>query len=360
MRVLIVSNNLGIGGKERQIAELINHLTVKPGITIGICLRENRIDFEIPGVAREFIFVPAVRPGFIKVLGFHFKVLKDFHPDIIHNWESGTALSMTILKLCCFQKIKIVDGTIRFSKRFSRLGSYFWTLRFNHLIANSVIANSEAGLKAFNYKISNKKKVIYNGFNFGRFNSLVKNNLNPKTVILGMVANFTQPKDYQSFISVSIRLLMEGNNIDVFCLGDGYERKQVEDIIPIDLKNKFRFTGLVKNPEEFAVNFHVGILLNKPGHSEGMSNTVMEYMALGLPVVCTKTGGNPIMIKENVNGFLINHGDTQELYEKLKHLILNKALREKMGEASKKLAAENFDVDTMTQQYLELYKSLLS
>lgn len=359
MRILIVSNNLAIGGKERQIVELINAVSNLNNITIGLILRENLIEFDLKGIDKQNLYLPSARLSFKAFVKFQAKAINLFKPDILHTWEAGTALSSSLLKVFLYRKVGIVDGTIRFAKKFPFWYKYFWILRFNHLVANRVIANSFEGLKAFNYNLSKKKQVIYNGLNMDRIignkKSIAFNGL-----VLGMVANFTGPKDYFGLIECCNKIIRNTKiQLKVYCIGGGPEIETVKSTVDDEFTNNFIFTGLVENPEKYTANFDIGILLSKKGHSEGMSNAIMEYMALGLPVICTDTGGNSELVKEGINGYLVSHAEYDKVYERIVQLAGNEQLRIKMGESSKKLATSMFDPDKMCRKYMNLYTSII-
>ena len=72
-------------------------------------------------------------------------------------------------------------------------------------------------------------------------------------------------------------------------------------------------------------------MINKNGLKEGISNSIMEYMANEIPVIATNSGGNKELVKNNSSGFLIDEGDIKSLIEKIKFLIDNPIESKKMG-----------------------------
>ena len=78
----------------------------------------------------------------------------------------------------------------------------------------------------------------------------------------------------------------------------------------------------------------VGVLLTPPGrHAEGCSNSIMEYMALGLPVVCTDNGGNREIVDDHVTGLVIPPSDVDALVDALRVLSVDPRLRAQFGAA---------------------------
>jgi glycosyltransferase involved in cell wall biosynthesis len=94
--------------------------------------------------------------------------------------------------------------------------------------------------------------------------------------------------------------------------------------------------------------------------TEGISNSILEYMALGKPVVATTGGGTLEIVDDNKTGFLIGPVDPIEFSEKIELLLNNDTLRTAMGEAGKNRVHANFSIDRMVQQFVLNYEKLTS
>lgn len=360
MNILYVSNNLRIGGKEGQIVQLINAISQNPNIQIGICLRENSIDNNIPFSDQIRLFKPKSRLTFYKLLIFQRKIINSFKPDIIHTWESGVTYPIALMKFLSFRFPVVIDGTIRYSRSFSKNSIHYWLLRFNRSIANCVVANSVAGLKSIDYAKKSKYHVINNGINLNLISKNKEKLDNKMEIKIGMVASFTSPKDYKTLLQVGLKILEKHHNIKFFFIGDGPERKEIFTLIPKELKKHFVFTGNIKEPLKYISTLDIGVLLSKKNHSEGLSNAIIEYMAASLPVVCTKTGGNIELVINEETGFLVEHENANQIFDTLIELIKSEDLRSKMGIAARKRVEQNFSIDKMVSKYINLYKSLIN
>jgi len=91
---------------------------------------------------------------------------------------------------------------------------------------------------------------------------------------------------------------------------------------------------------------------------EGMSNTVLEAMASGLPAVVTRAGGNPELVEEGRSGWLFPPRDTEALERHLLRMIDDGELRQRVGEAARARACEHFSLEGMVQRYRDLYLEL--
>ncbi len=92
---------------------------------------------------------------------------------------------------------------------------------------------------------------------------------------------------------------------------------------------------------------------------EGISNTVLEAMASGLPVVACDTGGNPELISDSVNGFLVPPGDSAALADAIRRYIVSPELRQRHGSESRRRAEREFSLDFMIERYRRLYDSAI-
>jgi glycosyltransferase involved in cell wall biosynthesis len=96
-----------------------------------------------------------------------------------------------------------------------------------------------------------------------------------------------------------------------------------------------------------------------PSESEGMSNAVLEAMAMELPVVATAVGGNPVVIEEGSSGYLVEYPDAGALAERVTHLLGDAALRRRMGLAARERVVARYSAAAMVSQIEQLYESLL-
>lgn len=357
MRVLFVSNTLGKGGKERQLYFLLKYLD-QEGIKTGLLLRKNEISFDLSNFNNLSIYF-CRRPGYLNFLKTYFQVILNFNPQVIHTWE-GMVTTYGLLLNIFFNK-KFINGEIRYSRPAKRFSLERLQQIINTNFADINIANSHAGLIGFHLVRGNKNLVIPNGYDVTTTH-LAKNITTAllSQVIICMVANFTKPKDYISLITVCTELLSKSYNIQMKFIGSGPEFDFVLTQVPIRFKENFLFLGNRDDIFEQLYDSDICVLLSKKGSSEGMSNAIMEYMIAGKPIIATNTGGNPELIINEHNGFLIMHEDKFALSFYLRKLIEEKGLRKLMGDRSRKIAEANFSIKKMAEAYMDVYKNLIA
>jgi glycosyltransferase involved in cell wall biosynthesis len=97
-----------------------------------------------------------------------------------------------------------------------------------------------------------------------------------------------------------------------------------------------------------------------PSVSEGMSNTVLEAMSSGLPVIATSVGGNPELIEDQVSGRLFQSGDLSKLAEYLLNLAKDQQIQRALGAMARARILGSYRLDSMLDRYRNLYQRLAS
>ena len=168
-----------------------------------------------------------------------------------------------------------------------------------------VIGNSKAGLIAYNAPRL-KSVCIPNGFNFKRIKTLIPNSqiraeiAVDTTYIIGMVASFSKYKDYQTYFAAAHLLLNKRTDITFLAIGNDTESELSKSLIDKEKTKHFRLLGKKSNVESFINAMDVCVLAT---FTEGISNSILEYMALGKPVIATSGGGTNELIDIKKPGF---------------------------------------------------------
>jgi glycosyltransferase involved in cell wall biosynthesis len=150
----------------------------------------------------------------------------------------------------------------------------------------------------------------------------------------------------------------EIDNFELQLVGDGEQRPYLERLaVERGLTKHVRFLGWVDR-HKIVENYRQADLFATATTWEGMPNTVLEGMACGLPVVATRASGLEELVRDGVNGYLVEINDAAALADRLAELILNRYERERMGKASRRIAEEEFDWEYITRQYVEIYQRL--
>jgi glycosyltransferase involved in cell wall biosynthesis len=279
------------------------------------------------------------------------KLIKQKNINLIHTWGSGLWDLMGLLA-GRLSSIPVIHNGIRSAP--TRLNFYNWLTRVGAFFADVAVANSYAGLRAFKLLNHPKYRVIHNGLDVSRFEGvqIIEEGQN-----LCMVANFHQGKDHKTLILAMAEILNHYPKTKLFLIGHDYGNLTSIQKIANDLqiaKNVMFITNCTQ-PEPIISKCQIGILTT---YSEGISNALLEYMALSKPVVASRNCGNMEVVVENVTGFLVEPRNPDAISEKVIYLLQNPVIAKKMGRQGKDVVHERFSLAKMEKEYLQLYQEL--
>jgi glycosyltransferase involved in cell wall biosynthesis len=364
IKILFFIGTLGSGGKERRLLELMTYLNKSEDFSLYLVTKQTDVMFNnFFELKVKWISLSSKKLSLGSFVEFY-KIVRNINPEFIHTW--GNKYTFISIPYRIFGKnVKLINSQITsapprlsWSERLiSRLNFYF---------SDIILSNSFAGIDAYNPPKS-KIKVIYNGLNSKRFidlpeKKLIRNKygINTRFAII-MVATYSQNKDYNRFFNVGLALSKLRN--DVTLLGVGYQINE-EPYFKKAMAICKGFPNLMPVPGtaevEALVNAcDIGVLFsNSQVHGEGISNAVIEYMALGKPVVANDAGGTKEIVQEGWNGFLIKNESPEEIAQKLNQILDHPDLMETMGKNSKERILRDFSLEKMGSEFENVYLSL--
>jgi len=376
-RILFLTDAMGAAGKERQLVEVMKGLEKRRMFNYRVVvLPRSGNSLVLYGDAKLFSKKIYFIRRKIKKDPFVFlklyNICENFKPHIIFSWER--MCSIYAIPIAKARGISFVNGSIQNAtinpKRKNRMGIRnnlaFYLSDFN-------VSNSYAGLRAYNVPKFNST-VIHNGFDFNRLNKLespkvIKNKFNITTSkVIGMVARFEKSKDFKTFIESAIEIVSRRNDITFLAVGDGTNARgdksrstfdKCQKLVPKKFKTKIIFTGRQSGVESIVNIFDIGVLLtNQNVHGEGISNSIMEYMALAKPVIATRGGGTPEIVKEGITGFMVPPFNQNEVVNKINYLLDNPKIAKEMGKCGRRVIEKEFNLDIMTDNFIKFFNSI--
>ncbi|MFC0875450.1 glycosyltransferase [Saccharicrinis sp. FJH2] len=359
MKILLFIDSLERGGAQRQFIELVKGLYFKKEIQFELVLFSDNIHYtEIFNYdIKLHIFK---RNGSIDFTLFRniLSVVTTFKPDVIHSWHF--VCNYYLLPIIILKKIKFIDGSIRDANTIKPNQLRWYLNKISFKLATKCVSNSRAGLKAYQCK---NGLTIYNGIDLDRFST--QNNptnydeilKDKNNIIIAMVARFGKSKDYNTYLSAANEITTLYKNVFFFAIGDGPFLK--------DFMNKFKgnnniiFTGRISNVENIIIHVDVGVLLSDPRfHAEGISNSIMEYMAAMKPVIASKSGGTPEIIVSKDIGIMVPPLSKENYKDAVMYLIENSRKRKEIGLNAYNHLVHNFSFKNMINEYLKLYQRI--
>lgn len=359
---------LDIGGLENGLVNLINHIPDERYRHVILCLKghsdfRNRIrrkDVEIIDLEK--------RDGNDLRLYYrlwqHFKALK---PDIVHT-RNLTTLEAVIPAMLSGINVRIhsehgrdfddLDG----NNRKHRLLRRALMPAVSHAIALSRDLESYMNLKIGVPK--HKVTQIYNGVDTQKFYSSSEKNhafpfSEPGLIVFGTVGRMQAVKDQTTLVRAFIRLLEISPElratVRLIIIGDGPIRSKalamLEDAECADI---VWLPGARDDVADIMRQMDIFVL---PSLSEGISNTILEAMATGLPVIATQVGGNDELVMSNETGMLVPPADPEAMARCMLRYSADRPLIMRHGSAAKQKAEKCFSMDAMVRAYLQVYDS---
>ncbi len=366
---------LGTGGLENGLVNILNRSSPGRYRHAIICLTQAG-DFsgrlKDPGV--EIIELHK-RPG--HDLGMYwrlYRALRRLRPAIVHS-RNLAALETQVLGLLFFgcrrvhgehgRDVHDLDGS---NRRYQRLRRLLHPLIHRFITVSSDLQQwlvGSVGIPA------QKVCQIYNGVDRQHFAPrggdrplplcLPPGFLPDACRVVGTVGRLAAVKDQRTLIRALAHIFRESpmhrHSLRCILVGDGPERVALEQCIAeLELGDRVWLAGDREDIPALLACMDVFVL---PSLGEGISNTVLEAMATGLPVIATRVGGNPELVEHGVSGLLVPVGDAEALAQAVRELVDDPARCEQMGRAAVRRIQRDFAWERTVESYLDVYDALL-
>ena len=361
MRIVHVIYSFGIGGLEKGITTLINYGSEDiEHVVISLC--GNRESENLLTRKADIISLnkPAGNsPLFIWDLS---RLLRKIRPDIVHtrNWSGMDGILAA--------KLAGVKTIIHGEHGWDMLDPY-GTDRKRKLVRKAlslmvdryvcVSKQIESWLRN-DLKIKKEVVQIYNGIDVDRFHSVgpdekwqIKRKLGftDENFLIGIVGRLDVIKNHLNLFKAFRKVALQHPQVRLVVVGDGAERNRLEK----DGDKDIIFLGYRSDTDILMKAFDLFIL---PSFNEGISNTILEAMATGLPVIASNVGGNPELVDDGVTGTLVDPYRPDQMADSIMAYMDFRALKEQHGRNGRKKACEKFSIKAMVQGYESVYKDV--
>ena len=205
-------------------------------------------------------------------------------------------------------------------------------------------------------------QTIVNGMDLDKFKisrsrrSYPELGLDSEDIVLICVGRLEKIKGHDILLK-AFGLMQPGNHVKLLIVGDGPCRQEIDRQITED--------GLLQNVRMLGQRNDIPDLLNLSdcfvlsSRSEGLSCSIIEAMAAGLPVIATDVGGNSELVVNGENGYLVPPDNAGILARRLQDVIGDAAQRRKFGEMSLQFARAQYSLDTMISKYADNYDFMI-
>jgi glycosyltransferase involved in cell wall biosynthesis len=364
-RILHITFNMGFGGTEQVIRQLVTNLDSARFQCEIAC-----IDGDVGAIgqtleAEHGIKIHATQraPGFdLRTILWLRRLIKSGGFDVVHchqyspytygwfaHWGTGARVMFT-------EHGRFHPDQHRKKARL-----------INPIIArtsSALVAISRAtrdALVEYEYLPRNRIDVIYNGIAPLTVDATHRETLRQELglatdeTVIGTVARLDAVKNQAMMIRATRALRDQNHKVRLLLVGDGPERAALQALTAdMELEASVIFTGFQSQPADYLSLMDVFLL---PSFTEGTSMTLLEAMSLSIPTVATSVGGTPEIVADGETGILTESDNLSEFTSALKRLLEQSATREQMANKAKQRFSERFLVAQMVEQYQKLYEA---
>lgn len=366
INVLQVSSDTNIGGAGKCILTYLKHRDTK-NFNVAVVLPKDSllkpmIDelgvrvYEIDAMADKSFDTAAIR----KLLD----VFRDFRPDIVHAHASMSArIAARIFGVkVVYTRHSVFPPSPRLTKGLGKAVSGF----VNNSTADKIIAVAEAAKDNVCALGVNERKVevILNGveplrkYSDSEMSALRREyGIADDCKCAAIVARLNEVKGHKYFVEAAKKVLDRGICAKFFIAGTGDMAESIQkQIKQYGLENSVIMLGFLDCVEPL-MNL-IDVQVNCSFGTEATSLSLLEGMSLGKPAVVSDFGGNPGVIKDGINGYIVPTHDSDTLSARLAELFENNDIYNKMCENAKTIFAQKFTADKYAANIEKIYYSL--
>ncbi len=337
-----ISSHMKLGGHEVMMVALVDGPAKLPFPGEIICLNAN--------VSKKLFDIPAWK----KLRN----IIKEFNPDIVQANAADTLKYAIFSRMLYKWKAPVVFRNASVISRYlkspvSKALTRFLVGRADHIASVSTVSAKD--IRSL-FPINEKKvTVIPIGIESVSLNKLSIFNNGMKNIV--HVGGFTFEKNHEGILRIFSKCLARENGLMLWLVGEGPLRKKVETLVAeMGLREKVIFTGHVNNPLDHIFSGDVCIL---PSIIEGLPGVVAEAFYCRVPMIAYNVGGITDLIKDGINGWLVNPGDEAAFAERILDVVeMDSDNKQMVTDAAFKTVTEEFQNAELANRFLELYRSL--
>lgn len=175
-------------------------------------------------------------------------------------------------------------------------------------------------------------------------------------IVVVQVSWMIPEKGIPELIDVAAQLISQHSNLHFVLVGEGEHRQQfMQQAEAVGLSRNITWTGLIEDPFGAGVYDAADIVCQLSAWEELFGWMIAEAMAYGKPIIATRVGGIPELVKHGVSGFLVERSDKTAAAAAFAELASDPSLRAKMGDAGAAIVREKFDLKKNVKRLLQLY-----
>ena len=370
IKIFFFIDSFHIGGMHRQILYLVKHLNkeiFEPILCTQIPVGGLRGEFEQIGC--KLFDLKWKRKLDLTTIFRLVKILDSENPDIIFITEAQTLFYYRLARIFWHKRI-IQIGSFRaltfwkghLKKHYKPIDNFFSKWLYD--TSEHIVVNSDAMRYHYSSILTLNPtkliKTIYNGSDFEfevtKVPTTIREELNIShdDIVIIMVARLDPWKDFTTLFEAA-KLVCEADNRAKFLIvGTGILKTELKQlIVQMELTDNVLLIGEKKDIYNYLNAADISVLST---NGEGFSNTILESMALGKPIIATKVGGNPELIGSNSkSGLLVPPKSSQLFADAILTLMRDEVLRHEMGQSAKQRIHQLCSINKYISSYENLF-----
>lgn len=369
IRVLHVVDTLETGGLEKGVVKLIQNMDAGAFEHVVCAVRRvAALANELPADRSRVLCLNRNEPGFSFLAGPIARVIRETGPDIVHSRNAGTmeaVLAARYVGRCAVAHSEHgLEGSASRLESLPRRGFR----RLVYSLADAVVSVSyqlrDLHARATGFP-TDRISVIHNGVDTSHFQPSAKLRaaardrfrVAPGVLCLGAVGRLEPVKDLGTLLRALTALPDDAPRWRLLVAGDGREAPQLREQVESrpELRGRVEFLGEV---DDIPMLLNALDLYVLPSISEGISNSLIEAMSAGLPVIASAVGGNPEVVVDGESGVLFPAGDVSALAGAVAGLFRDSRRRDVLGGQARRRVIDQFSLDAMVGRYEQLYSDL--
>ena len=366
VNILHITFNMGFGGTEQVIRQLVTHLDKANFHNEIAC-----IDGEVGPIGQSLKMDHGIKyhtrrraSGFdLKTVLWLRRLIRSGHFNIVHCHQYSPYIYGWFAHWGTGAKVVFTEHGRFHPDQYRKKAKFInpFIARTSHKLV-AISAATRDALVEYEYMPRSKIDIIYNGIapliaqesHKERLRSELR--IKPGQKVIGTVARLDSVKNQALILRAARSLLDQKYDIRILLVGDGPERQNLEALADqLNLGDSVIFTGFQSDPSTFLSLMDIFLL---PSFTEGTSMTLLEAMSLGIPTVATRVGGTPEIVVEGETGTLIKSADLEAFVPAIQNLIDHSTIHKKMSENAKHHFTKRFTAQYMAGQYQLCYKSI--
>jgi len=208
----------------------------------------------------------------------------------------------------------------------------------------------------------NRISVVFSGIDLNRFENISTDylykefNVKEGNTIIGTVGSLDYHKNHKGFIQAASLIKKSIPDAVFFIVGKGCLEKELKEYAKkLNLSDSIIFTGFRNDIPQILSIFDIFVLSS---YTEGLCTSLIDAMAVGLPIIATNVGGVPELIAENINGFQVLPDNPAQIYEAVMKLVKDRNLLNRFSELNK-IKAKEFSKDRMIENTEHVYWEMI-